>query len=53
MKIVEIGLTPLDAMLREPPRPYTPGSLAKKPRGSTPPAAAAEGDADEQAPVLC
>jgi hypothetical protein len=32
VKITEVGVTPLDPMFQEAAQPYTPGSLAKKPR---------------------
>ena len=32
MKIIEIGLSPLERMLNEPPRPYAPGSPVKPAR---------------------
>lgn len=50
MKCIRRPLTPLDKMFQGPPIAYTPGSLAKKPRGSTPAAETADAeDADAAA----
>jgi hypothetical protein len=51
MKLVEVPLTPLDQMFREPPRAYTPGSTRPVKPDDAPPAPEPDRPTEPDAPV--